>query len=266
MDMISRITELLARGETFCLATVVASDDPDTPPGRKAILFSDGSMMGDMGSPVLDDALKEAGRTALAEKKGGTVAIAPRVRAFLDILSSDVRLLICGAGHIAVPLARFARDMGFTVTVLDDRSDFAHPSRFPGCEVLAEDFVPALRNLSFGRSTYVVVITRGHEHDAECLAEILPKETAYVGLIGSRRRVRFVLEMLGARGVPRNRLEEVFTPIGLPIGAESPEEIALSIVSELVCLRRKGAGQARAMRTAVGEILDDKPGNISETC
>ncbi len=266
MDMLSRITELLARGETFCLATVVSSDDPDALPGQKAILLSDGTMLGGMGSPFLDDALKEAARRALAEKKAGTAAIAPLVRVFLDILSADVRLLICGAGHIAVPLARFAREMGFKVTVLDDRSDFAHPSRFPGCEVLAENFVPALRNLPLGRSTYVVVITRGHEHDAECLAEILPKETAYVGLIGSRRRVRFVLEMLGARGVPRHRLEEVFTPIGLPIGAESPEEIALSIVSELVCLRRKGARQARAMRTALGEFSDDKPGNIPETC
>jgi xanthine dehydrogenase accessory factor len=96
------------------------------------------------------------------------------------------------------------------------------------------------------------VITRGHEHDAECLLEILKKETAYVGLIGSRRRVRFVLEMLENEGIAKERLQEVFTPIGTPIGAESPEEIALSIISELVCVRRKGSSQARALRAAVG--------------
>jgi xanthine dehydrogenase accessory factor len=117
--------------------------------------------------------------------------------------------------------------------------------------VIAEDFIPALREISLGPSTYAVVITRGHEHDAECLGEILPQETAYVGLIGSRRRVRIVLEELGRMGIPQERLAEVFTPIGLPIGADSPEEIALSIVAELVCVRRKGLIQAQALRTAV---------------
>jgi xanthine dehydrogenase accessory factor len=142
--------------------------------------------------------------------------------------------------------------VGFHVTVLDDRPDFAHPPRFPDCAVMAEDFTPALRVMPLGSSTYVVVITRGHEHDTDCLTEILKKEAAYVGLIGSRRRVRIVLDMLAEAGIPDERLKKVFTPIGLPIGADSPEEIALSIVSELVCVRRKGSTQARALRGAVG--------------
>jgi xanthine dehydrogenase accessory factor len=98
----------------------------------------------------------------------------------------------------------------------------------------------------------VVIITRGHEHDVDCLMEILPKEAAYVGLIGSRRRVSFVLQWLEQKGFSSERLKDVFTPIGIPIGAESPEEIALSIVSELVCVRRKGGAQARSLRSAVG--------------
>ena len=110
----------------------------------------------------------------------------------------------------------------------------------------------ALRDFPMSLSTYVVVITRGHEHDAECLLEILRKDTAYIGLIGSRRRVRFVLEMLEKKGIPKKRLQEVFTPIGTPIGAETPEEIALSIAAELVCVRRKGPHQARLLRAAVG--------------
>jgi xanthine dehydrogenase accessory factor len=94
------------------------------------------------------------------------------------------------------------------------------------------------------------VITRGHEHDVECLEAILPQETAYVGLIGSRRRVHFVLDMLQEKGVTRARLDEVFTPIGLPLGSETPEEIALSIAAELVCVRRKGAERLRALRAS----------------
>jgi xanthine dehydrogenase accessory factor len=101
----------------------------------------------------------------------------------------------------------------------------------------------------------VVVITRGHEHDVDCLQEILKKDTAYVGLIGSRRRVRFVLEILENMGIPNHRLKEVFTPIGIPIGGETPAEIALSIAAELVCVRRKGPLQARQLRTAVGVDL-----------
>jgi xanthine dehydrogenase accessory factor len=118
--------------------------------------------------------------------------------------------------------------------------------------VIAEDFTLALREMDFGPSTYVVVITRGHVHDVDCLTEIMGKKMAYVGLIGSRRRVRIVLEILEKQGISRKHLKKVFTPIGLPIGAESPEEIALSIVSELVCVRRKGPAQAKTLRAAVG--------------
>lgn len=254
MRGLSRVVELTAKGKPFCVATIIVSDNPDVPIGRKAIVLEDGTMEGELGSAQLDAALRSHAMEALTEKKKGAVFIAEGIQAFLDILSTDVRLLICGAGHIALPLARFAREVGFKVTVLDDRSDFAHASRFPHCEVIAEDFTAALQNLALGPSTYVVVITRGHEHDVECLTEILPKETAYVGLIGSRRRVSFVLELLGRRGVPGERLKEVFTPIGLPLGSESPEEIALSIMAELVCVRRKGPVQARSLRAAPGGI------------
>lgn len=254
MDVIARVLELLERGETFCVVTVVVAANPGIPTGRKAIVFRDGSMEGGIGSAQLDSTMRVMALEALTEKKRRTVEIEGQVRAFLDVLSGEAKLLVCGAGHIALPLANFARKVGFRVTVLDDRSDFAHPPRFPDCEVIAEDFIVALRDMDLGPSTYVVVITRGHEHDAECLAEVLRKETAYVGLIGSRRRVRFVLEMLGREGIPQERLAEVFTPIGLPIGAESPEEIALSVVAELVCIRRQGHLQARALRAAARGI------------
>ena len=134
---------------------------------------------------------------------------------------------------------------------MQHRPDFANPPRFPGCEVIADDFITALRHISINRSTFVVIITRGHEHDAECLTEIIPHQTAYIGLIGSRRRVSFVLEMLSKQGIPKERLADVYTPIGIPIGAESPEEIALSITAELVCVRRKGMSQAKALSNAI---------------
>ena len=252
MGVIAKVNELLEAGETFCLATVVASDAADTPAGSKTIVLADGTLDGAGGSQRFEAALRDQAMAALKTKRSGIAEIAGRVRVFLNVLRGEDRLLICGAGHIAIPLARLASEIGFSVTVLDDRSDFALPSRFPGCTTIAENFTIALQDISLGPSTYVVIITRGHEHDVDCLMEILPRQAAYVGLIGSRRRVSFVLQWLEEKGFSRERLNAVFTPIGIPIGAESPEEIALSIVSELVCVRRKGSAQARALRSAVG--------------
>jgi xanthine dehydrogenase accessory factor len=197
-------------------------------------------------------AIRDQALLAISREKSSIVEIDDGIRIFFNVLSAEARLLICGAGHIAIPLARFANEVGFDVTILDDRSDFAHPSRFPGCTTIAENFTLALRDMPLGPSTYVVIITRGHEHDVDCLMEILPRQAAYVGLIGSRRRVSFVLQGMEEKGFSRQRLKEVFTPIGIPIGAESPAEIALSIVSELVCVRRKGSDQARTLRSSLG--------------
>ena len=252
MDIMARLADLMDKEIAFCLATVVVSSLPEIQPGRKAIVLEDGSLEGSLGSDSLDTKLSELALKAFKNKKRLLVEVDNGVQAFLDILTPGAHLVVCGAGHIAVPLARFARRVGFQVVVLDDRADFANPLRFPDCEVIAEDFTLALREMSFGASTYVVVITRGHAHDVDCLTEILGKKFAYVGLIGSRRRVRIVLEILEKQGISREQLKKVFTPIGLPIGAESPEEIALSIISELVCVRRKGPAQAKTLRAAVG--------------
>jgi xanthine dehydrogenase accessory factor len=252
MDITARINELIQNGITICLATVITSNRTDMVPGQKAIVIDKSSMEGDLADGQLKTTVRDLALEAIQEKKRGLVEVSPGVHIFLDLISPELNLVVCGAGHIAIPLSRFARSVGFRVTVLDDREDFAHPSRFPGCDVIAAEFSPTLRDLKLNHSSFVVVITRGHEHDVDCLMEILKKETAYIGLIGSRRRVRFVLEILEKQGIPKMRLKEVFTPIGTPIGAESPEEIALSIIAELVCVRRKGFSQARALRAAVG--------------
>jgi xanthine dehydrogenase accessory factor len=252
MNIIERINKLMEKGESICLATVIASTNPRIAVGGKAIVLGDGSMVGNLGTEPLNLGVRGLALTSLNEKKGRTIDVDDGVRIFFDVLSSENRLLVCGAGHIAVPLAYFAREVGFKVSVLDDRADFANPTRFPHCDVIAKEFSVALSEFPLSLSTYVVVITRGHEHDADCLLEILKKDTAYVGLIGSRRRVRFVLDMLKKKGIPQSRLQEVFTPIGTPIGGESPAEIALSIAAELVCVRRKGSHQARLLRAAIG--------------
>ena len=251
MNIISRINDLLAQAHLFCLATVIASADEKITAGHKVVILPDGAIEYGTGQPAVDAQICSYARTCLNTQKRQAVEIQPGLLVFFDIISAAATLIICGAGHIAVPLARFAREVGFAVTVIDDRADFAHPARFSECSVIAEDFIPALRRIPINRACYVVIITRGHEHDTECLGEVLKHETAYVGLIGSRRRVGFVLQSLAQNGIPQERLNAICTPIGVPIGAESPEEIALSIGAELVCVRRKGIAQAKALSTAI---------------
>jgi xanthine dehydrogenase accessory factor len=252
MDIITRANELMSDGQVCCLATIITSDRPDITAGRKVLVLTDGTLEYETGVAQLDQSIRSQALSVIREKKRCMLEIQKGLRVFFDLLARESALVVCGAGHIAVPLVGFAKTVGFTVTVLDDRADFASPSRFPGCTVIAENFTTALREMTLGSSSYVVIITRGHEHDVDCLMEILPQNAAYVGLIGSRRRVRFVLEWLEKSGFSRQRLNDVFTPIGIPIGAESPEEIALCIAAELVCVRRKGAAQARTLRMAVG--------------
>jgi len=252
MDTITHANELIEKGIAFCLATVVTSSLETVSAGQKAIVPADGNICGSFGFDPIDQYVCTQALKHMRQKKSGTARFEDGAEFFFNVIASETRLLICGAGHIAIPLAQFAVRTGFQVTVLDDRSDFADPKRFPGCRVIAEAFTPALKDMELGPEAFVVVITRGHEHDSECLQALLQKDSAYIGLIGSRRRVRFVLEMLQDDGIPAQRLNEIFTPIGIPIGAESPVEIALSIASELVCVRRKGWQQARALRAAVG--------------
>ena len=150
------------------------------------------------------------------------------------------RLIVLGAGHIALPVCEFGAACGFTVCVVDDRPDFANRSRFPkAAEVICDSFENGIRRLAVTPFDYVVVITRGHRHDADCLRVLLPGvRPAYTGLIGSRRRVRGLMEMLAEEGYSAGRMQEICTPIGLSIGAVTPQEIAVSILAELIAYKR----------------------------
>lgn len=154
----------------------------------------------------------------------------------------EERLVILGGGHIAIPLVEFAAKTGFQVTLVDDRLSFANTQRFPlAKQVLCDNFEHAMKELKIKESDYVVIITRGHRYDSACLQSICQgEEPSYVGMIGSRRRTAIVKEMLEAQGCNHDRLSRVHTPIGLAIGAITPEEIAISILAELISHKRLG--------------------------
>jgi len=150
------------------------------------------------------------------------------------------RLIVLGGGHIALPLVEIASRVGFLVTVVDDRPSFANVPRFPTAQkVLCESFTSCFEQIKITRNDYIVIITRGHRHDAECLKQLLKlPETIYAGMIGSKRRVEIVKQNLSEEGFNDARLERVCTPIGLSIGSATPEEISISIIAQLIKRKR----------------------------
>lgn len=164
------------------------------------------------------------------------------VKVFIDPILPQARLLILGGGHIAIPLAIMGNLLEFQVSVVDDRPSFANPARFQQVsQVLCQDFETAIREFAFDANTYIIIVTRGHRHDKTCLAEVLKKtKPAYIGMIGSQRKVAALFEDLREDGFPEAELKTVYAPIGLDIGAQTPAEISVSVMAEIIMVRRLG--------------------------
>ncbi len=230
-NLYCRMLAALERGEATTLTTRLSRRDP----GELTLTRS----LQPGITPQTDARGRRSAVPVLKEEGDGL--------AFIEPILPPERLVILGGGHVGLALCTLAARCGFSVTVCDDRPEFAAPERFPGTTaVLCRDFVPALEELRLSAYDFIVIVTRGHSHDADCLRAVLRgPETAYVGMIGSHSRVAAQLALLEKEGFPKQRLERVCTPIGLPIGAVTPAEIAVSILAELIAYKRlpdKGNG------------------------
>ncbi|MDE2862318.1 MAG: XdhC family protein [Chloroflexota bacterium] len=163
------------------------------------------------------------------------------VEVFFEPLRPPDRLVIVGAGHVAVPICQIGQASGFEITVIDDRSDYANRERFPQAEqILVGDMAECLAGLSVDASTYIVLVTRAHAFDERALQQLVGCAAPYIGMIGSRRRVLIVYRNLVESGIPVERLGNIYAPIGLDIGSRTPEEIGLAVVAEIVNVKRGG--------------------------
>ncbi len=181
----------------------------------------------------------------------------PRGELFLEPVGGTPELVVFGGGHIGQQVTRAAAGVGFRVLLVDDRSEVATAERFPEADqILVLDFATAFRNLSIRPSTSLVIVTRGHESDELVLEQALAAPACYIGMIGSRRKVRTTFEHLAARGISVEQLARVSAPIGMDIGAVTPEEIAISIVAELIRVRRQGPSRTGSMSHAASETLE----------
>jgi xanthine dehydrogenase accessory factor len=247
------IAQVLERNAVAVLATLVVAP---ASVGAKLLVEETGERTGSLNSPALDEAVASYSRTFLdsraeartfkLEELSVELQDHPDARILFERIEPEPRLVICGAGHVGASLARLARFIGYRTVLIDDRADFVTRERFPdeGIELIAAaNWTDALRaSIGVGRGVSVAVVTRGHNEDEECLRTVMSTRPDYVGLIGSKRRTNIVLERLREAGVDEKRLSEVRAPVGLDIGAVSPQEVALSILAEIVAERRGGNG------------------------
>lgn len=262
---------LQARETGRALASVLAVHGDSA--GQRLIVYADGEVLGSFAQAALNSTARELalqaladGQTVLRETADGYLFCEPIVPAH--------PLVIVGAGHIAVPLAELGCLLGFDVLVLDDREEFATPDRFPEqARVQRLDFNRPFEEIVLNSRSFVVLVTRAHRYDFDCLRAILARETLprYIGMIGSKRRVRAAFQALLDDGTPIEQIALVKAPLGLDIGAETPAEIAVSIAAELI-RERAGAGsggtlaeQARIVERFFSRSDPVMSGKISET-
>ena len=223
------------------VATIVAGEEM----GRKILVDQRGDLVFQSGREAFDSLVREAGPEAI-ERRTPLREVGPSGEViFVEPLVEMPEVVVVGAGHVGAAVTEVAARAGFRVVVLDDRADFANPIRLPDAtQILVGDPRVRLGALDAHPDRHIVLVTRGHRLDAECLEVALDLRALYVGMIGSRRRVRRIREWLAERGVEGARLEKLHAPIGLDIGAETPGEIAVAIVAEIIAarseLRRKG--------------------------
>jgi xanthine dehydrogenase accessory factor len=216
-------------------------------PGAKC-LVRDGHVRGETigDAKVVEAILRESAVHLQAEKSKLVSLHVPEAGAnlevFFEVMPAPPKLVVVGAGHIAVPLVQIAKVLDFYVIVTDDRLAYANHERFPDADqVLVGDMAQMLKEMAITPSTYIVLITRGHKYDEPCLREIIHSQAKYIGLIGSRRRIKACFQRFrDEEKIAEEMIERVYAPIGLDIATETPAEIALSILAEIIKVRRGG--------------------------
>ena len=215
------------------------------------VIFGDGSIEGTIGGGgleklVITDAAAALKRRASflkvypLDRKSGLQICGGKVSIFIETLEPDKKLIIAGGGHIGLALSFIAKLLNFDVVIIDNRRRFAHKQRFPHADrIICDSYEEAFKKIKTDKNTLIVIITHGHVYDTECLEAALKCDVGYIGMIGSDAKIKHVFALLLKKGFKKSQLNKVFTPIGLDIGAETPQEIAVAIAAQLVAVSRK---------------------------
>ena len=263
-EVFAALGEALSRGEEAALVTIVSSNG-STPQrvGAKMLVFGDGHIVGTVGGGCYEHDAIGVAKQVLATRKARTVkydlnddfaeetglVCGGQMEVFIEPIEASPSVYIFGAGHVGFYLGRLIHEAGFGVHVIDDRAAFANAERFPtAASIVVDDMPQWLARTPIPATAYAVIVTRGHRNDLDVLREIAPRQLRYIGLIGSRAKVARLYDAVVAEGrIAAEQLERIHAPIGLDIGAVTPQEIAVSIAAELIAVRR---GKADALKAA----------------
>jgi xanthine dehydrogenase accessory factor len=253
-DIYQEIVRIRAEGGEAALVTIVsATGSTPREEGAKMLVKTDGSSLGTIGggsleAQIIKEAIKVIGqgkpkrlRTSLTAKEveAEGMLCGGELEVFIEPILTPPTLYIFGGGHISLSLARMGKPLGFKIAVIDDRAEFANADRFPEADItLADDFSKSLPKLKIDKSSYIVIVTRNHQYDDIVLEWAVGTKAKYIGMIGSKAKNKAIFSHLMAKGIAKEQLDRVHAPIGLEINAQTPEEIAVSILAEIVKVRR----------------------------
>jgi xanthine dehydrogenase accessory factor len=254
MDLYDEIVRLRKAGQKCAVATIVqVNGSIPSYESAKLLVREDGSMMGTVGGGCVEAEVWNAAREVLETEKPRHLTFSlgedaaydnglicgGQLNIFVEPVIPQPKAMIFGGGHVSKSLSKVAALAGFSTTIIDDREAFSNPERFPEAEATyAEPYEEVFDKLPVNASTYLIIVTRGHRDDMRVLKWAVTTEARYIAMIGSKRKTISVIRELEKEGMPRSLFEKIHAPMGLEIGAESPEEIAISVVAEMIAVRR----------------------------
>ena len=242
-DRLDDIVRASTGGPPLAIATLLRRADRVVHFAGRVFVDLEGRLVGSVGSADLD---RTIARLAAAQLRHGTtrlVAIDETHDLLIDAVATKPRLVVAGGGHVALAIATQALLLDFDVTILEDRPAFADPDRFAGSTVLQGDVPSTLAALDYGWNSFIVIATRGHKLDADCVLAAVRTRARYIGLLGSKRKTVLVQSMLREHGVAEDRIRVIRAPVGLDLGGRSPAEIALSVLAEITQERYQASGR-----------------------
>ena len=240
LDVFDEIQRLRQLGQKAALATVVRIRGAESGfRTSKLLIREDGSRLGSIGSDAIEADVWAAAESVIREEKSRIMKF-ETAEIFIEPILPVPRIIIFGAGHIAIQVSKIATIAGFRSTIVDDRPEFASAERFPEAEHICGTLEEATAQFQADENTYVIIVTRDNEEDKHVLRWAVQTNARYIGMIGGRTKIQSITSEIEGEGISRDRLERVNMPIGLDIGAVLPEEIAVAIVAELIHNRREG--------------------------
>ena len=267
MDIFEELVRLRREGRKCALATIVqVQGSIPSYQSAKLLIRDDGSIAGTIGGGCVEAEVWNAAREVIESGKAKRLSFnlgqdaaydnglicGGQLEVFVEPVFPQPKAFVFGAGHISKSLAKVAALAGFSTAVIDDREAFASRERFPEAdEIHAGEYEDVVPRLAINESGYVVIVTRGHRDDMRVLRLVAGSPARYIAMIGSKRKVISVIKELEREGVARESLERIYAPMGLEIGAESPEEIAISVVAEMIAVRRNAASDWRELSKSI---------------